>query len=193
MTTITVVRKGNQVAIASDSLVTFGDTKLSGGYESNQKIFHLRDSYIGFAGSTAHFAVMKKLLTEMENVALDSRESVFLTFLAVHAQLKEKYFLNTKEEDNDPYESSQITALIVNQTGMYGVYSYREVFCFDKFWCIGSGRSFALGAMHASYDRLKSAEAIAQMGVQAGIEFDKSSSGPIVSHTVSLAIKKTQA
>ncbi len=189
MTTITVVRKGNQVAIASDALVTFGDTRLPNGYEANQKIFHLRDSFIGMAGSTAHFMVMKKLLTELETCQLDSRENVFNTFMAVHAQLKEKYFLNTKEEDSDPYESSQITALIANSSGIYGVYSYREVFCFDKFWCIGSGRNFALGAMHATYDRLKTAEAIALAGVEAGIEFDKSSSGPVTSHTMSLAKK----
>ena len=33
MTTITVARKGGQVAIAADSLVTFGETRLSHGYE----------------------------------------------------------------------------------------------------------------------------------------------------------------
>jgi ATP-dependent HslUV protease, peptidase subunit HslV len=186
VTTITVVKKGKQVAIASDALVTFGETRLPGGYEANQKIFSLRDSYIGFAGSTAHFLVMQRILRDMETADLNSREGVFNTFLAVHSQLKEKYFLNTKEEDNDPYESSQITALIANASGIYGVYSYREVFCFDKFWCIGSGRSFALGAMHASYDRLKTAKDVAEAGVQAGIEFDKSSSGPVIAHAVTL-------
>ena len=59
------------------------------------------------------------------------------------------------------------------------MYSYREVFSFDRFWAIGSGRSFALGAMYVAYDKAKSAEKIARIGVEAGIEFDKSSAGPV--------------
>jgi ATP-dependent HslUV protease, peptidase subunit HslV len=178
MTTIVVVKKGNEVAMASDSLVTFGDTRLSGKYEENEKIIRVGDSCVGLAGTTAHFAVMRKLLTEMPNCRLYSRAEVFNTFLKVHAVLKEQFFLNPKEDDSDPYESSQITALIANCTGIYGVYSYREVFVFDRFWGIGSGRNFALGGMHAVYDKLKSAKAIAEVGVKAGIEFDKSSGGP---------------
>jgi ATP-dependent HslUV protease, peptidase subunit HslV len=178
MTSIVVVKKGNEVAMASDSLVTFGDTRLSGKYEENEKIIRVGDSCVGLAGTTAHFAVMRKLLTEMPNCRLYSRADVFNTFLKVHATLKEQFFLNPKEDDSDPYESSQITALIANCTGIYGVYSYREVFVFDRFWGIGSGRNFSLGAMHAVYDKLKSAKAIAEVGVKAGIEFDKSSGGP---------------
>ena len=178
MTTIVVVRKAGEIAIASDSLVTFGETRLSGAYEANEKIIAVGDSYVGLAGSTAHFAVVRKLLTSMGEVRLHSREEVFETFLAAHGQLKEKFFLNPKEEESDPYESSQITALIANPSGIYGVYSYREVFAFERFWGIGSGRNFALGAMFACYDRLRTARAIAEVGVKAGIEFDKSSSGP---------------
>ena len=70
--------------------------------------------------------------------------------------LKERFFLNPKEDDGDPYESSQITALIANPSGIYGVYSYREVFSFERFWGIGSGRNFALGAMYAVYERTAS-------------------------------------
>jgi len=35
MTTCVVVRKNNEIAIAADSLVTFGDTRLSNAYEAN--------------------------------------------------------------------------------------------------------------------------------------------------------------
>lgn len=59
------------------------------------------------------------------------------------------------------------------------MYSYREVFSFDKFWGIGSGRSFALGAMYAAYERTPSAKKIAEIGVKAGAEFDKSSALPV--------------
>ncbi|AKJ67428.1 MFS transporter [Pandoraea thiooxydans] len=183
MTTVVVVRKHNEIAIAADSLVTFGETRLSQAYEANRKIFQIGDSYIGLAGTTAHFPVMRALLTGLgEECKLHSRDDVFRTFCKAHQKLKEEYFLNTKEEEDDPYESSQITCLIANPSGIYGVYSYREVFAFDRFWGIGSGRSFALGAMYAAYDSAPNASAIAELGVKAGAEFDKSSGGPFQIH-----------
>ncbi|MBC7413888.1 MAG: MFS transporter [Herminiimonas sp.] len=179
MTTCVVVRKDNQIAIAADSLVTFGDTRLSSAYEANRKILSIGSSYVTLAGTAAHFPVMRKLLTDMgEECRLGNRDEVFTTFSRVHQILKENYFLNTKEDEDDPYESSQITALIANPRGIYGVYSYREVFSFDRFWGIGSGRNFALGAMYAAYDGAHDARAIAEIGVRAGAEFDKSSAAP---------------
>lgn len=178
MTTIVVVKKKNQIAIVADTLVTFGETRLPGDYEANNKIIRVGDSLVGLAGSTAHFEVLRRVLGNLEHPRLHSRHEIFETFLNAHHELKEKYFLNPKEEDDDPYESSQITALIANPSGIYGVYSYREVFSFDRFWAIGSGRNFALGAMYATYGSKRTATQIAQIGVNAGAEFDKSSSGP---------------
>ena len=59
MTTIAVVRKGTQVAIAADSLVTFGDTRLPHGYEANAKMFTVGGSWIGAVGTTAHMPVLR--------------------------------------------------------------------------------------------------------------------------------------
>ncbi len=181
MTTIAFAKRGKQIAIASDSLVTFGDTRLSHGYETNEKVFKVGENYVGMAGTTAHFPVMRKALAGLETASLKlrTRDEVFETFLKLHPILKESYYLNTKEDDADPYESSQFTVAIANPYGLFGVYSYREVFEFDRFWAIGSGRAFALGAMFAAYDKATSARAVAELGVRAGCEFDKNSDAPI--------------
>lgn len=194
MTTLVVVRKGETAAMAADSLVTFGETRLSRTNEANQKILQSVDStglpgLIGLAGTTAHFPVMRNVLEELRQAGelkLASRDDVFASFIKVHALLKERYFLNTKEDDADPYESSQIVALLANPSGIYGVYSYREVFAFERFWAIGSGRAFALGAMHTVYGKARQASQIARAGVDAGIEFDKSSAGPVTMAEVRL-------
>jgi ATP-dependent HslUV protease, peptidase subunit HslV len=199
MTTICVVKKNNQIAIAGDSLVTFGDTRLAHGYDSNEKIFKVGESYVGLAGTVAHFPVLRKALHELQiandgaDFKLGSRAEVFATFQKLHPILKDSFFLNTKEEDTDPYESSQLTCLIANATGIYGVYSYREVFEFGKFWAIGSGRSFALGAMWAEWDKLKTANDIAAVGVRAGAEFDKNSAGPFQQFSIDLAKPKAKS
>ena len=188
MTTVVVARLGGTVAIASDSLVTFGDTRLGASYEANDKLFKVGDSWVGMAGTTAHFPVLRKALAGLpaDELKLHSRDEVFDTFLKLHPKLKETYYLNSKEEDADPYESSQFTALIANPAGIFGVYSYREVFEFDRFWSVGTGRTFALGAMYAAFDKAKSARELAELGVRAGCEFDKNSSGPIRAHTIKL-------
>ena len=192
MTTVVVVRKAGQVAIASDSLVTFGDTRLAHGYEQNEKLFRVGESWFGMSGTTAHFPVLRRALNGLtpDELRLGSRDEVFDTFLRLHPKLKDTFFLNTKEEDADPYESSQFTALIANPAGIFGVYSYREVFEFDRFWGIGTGRAFALGAMYTAYERAKSAKEVAEIGVRAGCEFDKNSSSPVRVHTIKLKDQK---
>lgn len=192
MTTLVVVKKVGQAVIATDALITFGDTRLSNRFEANNKIFKVDApagvSYIGMAGTVAHFPVLRKALASLpkDQLRFGSKDEVFDTFNKVHPVLKETFFLQTKEDDNDPYESSQFSVLIANASGIYGLYSYREVFEFKEFWAIGSGRSFALGAMHASWDKAKTAREVALAGMNAGCEFDKNSAGPVELFTVKL-------
>ena len=196
MTTLVVVKKAGQVAIAADTLVTFGDTSLSHRFEANTKIFKVDTpagmSYVGLAGTVAHFPVLRKAMAALpkEQLKLGSREEVFDTFVKLHPILKETFFLQPKEDDNDPYESSQFTVIIANASGIYGLYSYREIFEFKEFWGIGSGRSFALGAMHACWDKAKTAREVALAGMHAGCEFDKNSGGPIEVFTLKLKASK---
>jgi len=185
VSTVVVARKGGTLAIASDSLVTFGETRLPPGYEANDKMFQIGGSWIGAVGTTAHMPVLRQALAALppEELKLHSRDALFETFLQLHPKLKDRFFLNTKEHDSDPYESSQFSILIANAQGIFGVESYREVFEFDRFWAIGSGRRFALGAMHAVYAKARTAAEIAEAGVAAGAEFDTSSAGPVRLHT----------
>ena len=191
MTTIVAVKKNGMVAIAADSLTTVGDTRLGRQYKGeHDKIIEIGGSWIGLCGSSAHHLVLSALLPKLEDIRLGNRMEVYETFRRLHPLLKEQGYLNPKEDEDDPYESSQITALIVNSSGIYGVYSYREVFDYDRFWGIGSGRNFALGAMFAAYDRCKTAAEVARIGVMAGAEFDTATQGPIVLHTIKLARKR---
>lgn len=192
MTTVVVVKKNKQIVIAAESLVTFGDTRLNHRFEANTKIFKFEtatgSTYIGMAGTVAHFPALRKAINALPKVdrKFGSKDEVFDTFLKLHPVLKDTYFLQTKEEDNDPYESSQFSVVIANQTGIYGLYSYREVFEFKEFWGIGSGRGFALGAMHATFNKAKTAREIAQAGIQAGCEFDKNSGGAMDLYTIKM-------
>ena len=187
MTTIVVVRKADTAVIAADSLTTFGTTRLAPSYDrSPHKVVLYRDSYIGVAGSAAHQLVLENLLQRNPALELHGKGAIYETFRKLHPILKDEAFLNPKEEEDDPYESSQMTVMIANPSGIYAVYSMREVFEFDRFWAIGSGRDFALGAMFALYPKAKSAAAVAEAGIIAGAEFDTGTSLPIYLEQVKL-------
>lgn len=185
MTTLVVVRKNHEVAIAADSLTTFGDTRLSAQFDrTSEKIVRYRDTYIGLCGSAAHQLVFESLLAKQGDLDFSSKAGIFETFRKLHPILKDQHFLNPKEEEDDPYESTQITAVIANSRGIFGVYSMREVFEYTRYWAVGSGREFALGAMHALYGRLRSASAVAKAGIEAGATFDKNSGLPMTLYTL---------
>ena len=190
MTTIVVVKKDGLVVIAGDTLTTFGSTRLASVHDAApEKLLKHGNSYFGIAGSAAHQLVLESLLKKHPEFTFNGREEIYESFRKIHPILKDEAFLNPKEEDDDPYESSQLTALVANPSGIFGVYSMREVFEFDKFWSIGSGRDFALGAMYTIYKGRKSAEDIAKIGVMAGAEYDTGTGLPMNVASVKLNSK----
>lgn len=190
MSTIVVVRKGKQVCIAADTLTSFGDVKLGSAYDKyHDKIQICGDSYVGIVGSAAHSLVVENIFEEADiDYDLGSRQGIFRTFLKFHGILKDKYFLNVngKNESEEPYETSHIDAVIANRHGIFAVYGLRDTNEFERFWAIGSGADFALGAMYALYDRLDSAEEIAKAGVIAGAEFNNATALPLTYKTIDL-------
>jgi ATP-dependent protease HslVU (ClpYQ) peptidase subunit len=187
MTTLVAVRKNDEITIAADSLTTFGDTRLSAEFDkTSEKIVHYKGTHIGLCGSAAHQLVFESLLASHGDLDFSNKAAIFETFRKLHPILKEQHFLNPKEEEDDPYESTQVTALVANEHGIFGVYSMREVFEYSRYWAVGSGREFALGAMFAEYPKLRTAAAIARVGIAAGATFDRNSGLPMTLYTVPL-------
>ena len=192
MSTIVAVLKNNVACIAADSLTSFGDTKQPAEYVTDSdKIMRfsgvVSDIYMGIVGSAAHQLVMQNLIiNHSDKIDFSNRLTIFNTLKTIHPILKEEYFLNSKEEDDDSYESSRVDALIMNANGIFGLYSLREVDQYSRFWAVGSGSEFALGAMHAAYDQYDNAEQIAQAGILAGATFDNGSAMPMSSYSMTV-------
>ena len=175
--------------MAADALTTFEETKLPSGYDAApEKIIRLGDDVlVGVVGYTAHFLVIESALASLEDADFSSRRAIFETFRVLHPILKDEYFLNTEAEEGDPYESSQIAVLVASPHGIFGVYDLREVHEYTRFWAMGSGTNFALGAMFTAYEGEASARELAVLGVRAGAEFDRNSSLPELVHEIQLA------
>lgn len=192
MSTVVVVRKNGTACLAADSLTTFGEQKQSSDYDRHSdKIQAVDDGAISIVGSAAHSLVIESVLRE-RRVRFDLRDRlrIFESFRSLHAVLKDQYFLNPKDDgdsnDSDPYESSRIDALIANPDGIFGVYALREVYEYERFWAIGSGAEYALGAMHAAYGAAGDAEAVARAGIEAGAAFDTGSGLPMTRRSFTL-------
>jgi ATP-dependent protease HslVU (ClpYQ) peptidase subunit len=187
VSTIVAVLKNNVACIAADSLTSFGDTRQPAEYVTDyEKIIQFgQHNYFGIVGSAAHHLVMHNLIEKhADKIDFSDRFSIFESMRQIHPILKEEYFLNSKDEDEDSYESSRVDALIMNRSGIFGLYSLREVDQYTRFWAIGSGAEFALGAMHVAYDLLDDAQAVARAGIEAGACFDNSSALPMSSYNL---------
>lgn len=184
MTTIVAVKKDGVISIAADSQSTFGDTRLAALDDARwNKIFQHGDNYFAICGSAAHDLVLQSALKKIKKLDFSNRAAIFESFRKLHGKLKDDFFLKTEEEEDDAYESSQMTVLIANAHGIFGVYSLREVYEFERFWAIGSGRDYAIGAMSAIYDQ-SNANEIAKVGVETGCMFDVASSLPMTTYSV---------
>ena len=107
--------------------------------------------------------------------------------------MKENYFLETDEYDSQPVESLQLDALIINENGIYAISSYREVNQYSRFWSIGSGYRYSLGAMEVLYGKATNARQLVEAGVYAAAKFDNGCSLPATSEVMTLSVEQRVA
>ena len=188
MSSVVVVKKAGKAVIAADSLTTFGRTKFAKKYQkSAEKIHKFEMSYIGIVGDAAHSNVFETIIEKYaDDLSFDSRKHIFETYLNLHQILRDKFHMNPNAGEDVAYQSSQIDALIANQYGIFGMFEFREVHEFERFWAIGSGKAYALGAMFAVYDSTREPEEIAKTGILASCEFDNACALPIAIYSLSL-------
>ena len=194
MSTIVVVKKNGTAVIAADTRFSSGSTSWDAKYNAApEKIHRFGDTFIGLVGSAAHHDVIESILEKHPGeLSFVNRRHIFETYLKLHCILKAEFFIRTDEDDkSQPYDSSQMDGLIANPHGIFGMFSYREVDEYERFWAIGSGKQNALGALFASFDRLESAEEIARIAVAAAAEFDQGTSLPLTLYSVKLLATPT--
>ena len=189
MTTLVAVRKNDEIAIAADSLTTFGDTRLSAEFDRTP------DKIIQYKGHVHRPLRQRRAPARVREPTREARRPRLLQQGRRFSRRSGSCIRSSrsstssipKEEDDDPYESTQITALVANVHGIFGVYSMREVFEYTRFWAAGIGARVRAGRdARAVPNRLRTAEAIARAGIDAGATFDKNSGLPLTLYTVAV-------
>lgn len=187
MSTVTVVRKNGQIAIAADTLTKWGGGKESAEYIVNhQKLLKVGESWLGITGTATAHLILEDYFAGLDELpAFATPAEIFRAWNALHGAMKDNYFLQTKEDEEDELESSRIDVLIANRHGIFGVSAHRTVQEFSRFYAYGSGSPYALGAMYAAYRAPNlDAEAVARVGVMAAVEFHDESGLPLQSFVI---------
>ena len=188
MSVVVVVKKGKEIAIASDTLTSAGAQKFSAKYKTNsKKFFEYNGSYIGSVGKAMSKIMLKHALDNQEHtINFNGFDNVYSSMLELHKLLKDKYYLVPGSKKlEQTVEETKLHLLIANKSGIYNISSDRHIAELTTFWAIGSGASYALGAMHHAYNKKKySAKDIAKIGVEAACEFDKGCALPMDIETI---------
>jgi len=186
MSTVTVVKKNGNIAIAADTLAKWGSEKNSAKYVVNhEKILEVGENYIAITGPAAgHHALSNYFAKQKGDIRLRTVDEIFARWKHIHQSLKEDYHLDVKGDSETSFESSSMDILIANPYGIFAVGSHRDVQEFSRFYAYGSGNEYALGAMYVAFENKKfNAEDIARIGVDAAAEFDDATGHPITSYT----------
>ncbi|MES9902040.1 MAG: hypothetical protein ABW168_05070 [Sedimenticola sp.] len=188
MSIVCAVKKNNEIAISCDTQTNFGSLKVSSKHMVNSnKLYSINKSIIGIVGWSAISDMVEHLLKNDKKLfQLNDRMEIFSTLISLHEKMKDDYFIETQEDDDQPVESNQLDALIVNNNGLFKIGSYREVSEYNTFCAIGSGRRLALGAIHSLYEMKLSAKQIAEAGVKAATEFDDGCGLPLKTRVLKL-------
>lgn len=181
MSTIVVVRKNDEIVIGADSLTKYGSTKLHASYSKDStKIIKVGDSYIATCGNAVSKLILKKYFNNLEKKPqLTSVENIFDTFCELHKALKDDFYINPNESEEDEYESSQMLCLIANKSGIFGIDQFRFVEEYTEYSAYGTGYKFALGAMKVAYDQNLSASEVARIGLEVAANYDDCTGLPL--------------
>jgi len=190
MTTILAVKKNKSICIGADTL-----TIIAGGRKQNStdlincdKIIKHEENYIGVFGNHSLFLAIKDCLKRDKRKRSFSNENeVFNELCQLHRTLKDEYDLISTPGDSDCFESSRFELLIVNSSGIFKTYELRSVQHFARFCAIGTGSSYALGALDALYSGNNSAEKIAKKSLEVAAEFDDATDMPGIFYSIKLS------
>jgi ATP-dependent HslUV protease subunit HslV len=186
MSIVCAAKSNNEIAISADTMTKYGSLTVSSDHVVNSdKLYEVDDSVIGIVGWCAISSVIEHMLQHDSKLfRLGDRMEIMSTLLVLHEKMKQDYYLDTREDRDQPVESIQLHALVINKNGLFEISSYREVIEYKTCWAVGSGKHLALGAMHALHAQSASAQEIAEAGVRAAAEFDDCCCLPLTSRII---------
>ena len=181
MSTIVAVEKNERVAIAWDTLDTFGSARCV-NKTGPPKVIRAGSSFVGCAGFSVYNNLLDHYLQSRRVASLKNERLILEFFIRFWQELHRRYHFvddQADSEERSPFADLGAEFLVVNRYGLFGVKEILNVSRFDRFCAIGSGAPHAEGALQVLYQQGGKAMDDAEKAVRVALEFDAASGGPI--------------
>jgi len=182
MSVAVAVKKGESIALATDSLTSFGSMQLPSENLSPTKVVKCGASWIAGTGWSKYDLILRDYIGRTKRPPkLDNDIAIFRFFHTLWGDLQKRYSLvNEQADDKDsPFGDLDSSFLIVSPKGIFYVASDMSVTEFDRYFAIGSGQDYALGACHVLGSTRQSAAKVASTAAEAACAYDAYCGGEI--------------
>ena len=186
MSIVVAVKKNGKTCVAADSQSNFGSRKVPLPNARARKIRTVGPMILGTTGWALYEDILEDFLQAKDLPEPIDKPSIFSFFLELWKDLHARYpFVNDQvSKDESPFGNLDATFVIAGTTGIFYVASDLGVTRFDRYFAIGSGADFAMGALHHLFELDLDAEAIATRAVETAIAFNIYCGGEIESLSI---------
>jgi ATP-dependent protease HslVU (ClpYQ) peptidase subunit len=189
MSIAVAVRKGRDLVLAADTQTSFGSYTVSIKNHRAVKVRKVGSAYIATTGPGIYEDILQDVFAKNPRASLANKRAIFAFFQKLWRDLHEHYpFVNDQwdRDEKSPFGDLDASFLVINREGIFYVASDTSISQFDKYFAIGSGADFSLGALFALYDLDLDAETLATTGVKAAMEFNLYCGGDITTSRIRL-------
>ncbi|MBF2760526.1 MAG: hypothetical protein ISN28_09700 [Ectothiorhodospiraceae bacterium AqS1] len=181
MTIAIAVRKGLQIALASDSQTSLGEMRIPAADNSSPKFIPVGKAHIADAGLALYANILPEVISRLRKApSFDSEANVFKFFSGFWKELQKYHYIKPQPDGhNSPFANLYNDFLVASPQGIFRVAPDLTVLRYERYCAIGSGEHLALGAAHILYESQADAKEIARRAVEAAIEHDTGCGAPI--------------
>jgi ATP-dependent protease HslVU (ClpYQ) peptidase subunit len=181
MSIVVAVKKSDRTVMAADTQSSFGSEILPQDNQSTSKIRRVGDSLLGRAGWGVYDNILEEVLGQQDAPDLNDAPRIFQFFTGLWKILHKRYaFVNDQSKRKDsPFGDLGGSFLVANKNGIFYVAPNLGVTMFKKYYAIGTGADYSLGALYQRYDRESDVERIGRSAVETAIAFNVSCGGEI--------------
>lgn len=174
MSVAVAVQNRGHIILAADSKRTFGSGAMPISNLADNKIRKVGSAFMATTGWGLYANILDDFLSRKKKLHLTSSESIFDFFTQLFRELRQRYSLVNDQcsGDDSPFADLDASFLIINTEGIFYVACDMSVTRFNQYCAIGSGGSYALGALHALYDDETDPAEIAEKAVAAACDLD---------------------
>lgn len=190
MSIAVAIKNSRQLVLGTDSQTSFGSSRVPTDNLKTIKIHQIGAAYLATTGWGLYENILDDYLTRSPGVKIDTKQTIFAFFMTFWKELHEHYpFVKDQpdKEDESPFGSLDASFLVISAQGIFHIGADMSVTTFEKYYAIGSGADYALGAVAALYNDTLDATTVCQKAIAAAIDFDVHCGGEIDIRVIDLA------